>query len=189
MIKYFCDRCGKEFKEFGLTIPIYVRDALGAKLFFFESKHLCDECSKKFESVKDRLEYEEYFFEMSDEDISLIEYDFNVGDVVVTSTGETGIIESVCDCNKCQKRGFYEPKVRLTYGVNDIYITDNDKNNNFKNFFKIGKYKFGNVDTESIERDIDLEERNISDATKRLEIYRQQLLNIKALELINGVMD
>ena len=186
MIKYFCDRCDKEFKEFGLAIPVYVRDALGAKLFFFDQKHLCDECAKKFNMVKDRLKYEEDFFDMSDEDISLMEYDFKVGDVVVTSTGESGIIESICDCDRCRKRGFYEPNVKLTEGVYDIYITDNDKNNGFSNFYKIGKYVFGNIDKESIQRDIDSEERCIEESTKRLEIYRNQLIMMSALEYLGG---
>jgi hypothetical protein len=131
--------------------------------------------------VKDRLEHAEDFFDMSDEDISLMEYDFNVGDVVMTSTGETGVIESICDCERCKARGFYEPQVKLTEGVCNIYITDNDKNNGFKNFFKIGKYKFGNIDKESIERDIELETQNIKEANKRLETYRNQLTTMSAL--------
>lgn len=187
MIKYFCDKCGNEFKEFGLAIPIYVYDALGVKICSFNSKHICDECAKKFNMIKDRLEHEEDFFDMSDEDISLMEYDFRVGDTVVTSTGETGVIESICDCERCRARGFYEPQVKLTEGVYDIYIIDNDKNNGFKNFFKIGKYKFGNVDKESIEHDIELETRNIKEAFERLEIYREQLTRISALDFLNEI--
>ena len=175
MIKYFCDRCGNEFKLNGLVIPIYTRDGLGVKLMFIDNKHLCDECAKKFNAIKDRLKYEEDFFDMSDEDISLTEYDFKVGDEVITSTGQVGVIESICDCDKCKKRGVYEPKVKLTKGVYDIYITDNDKNNNFKDFYKIGKYKFGNIDKTSINRDIEYETYNIEESTKRLNEYRNQL--------------
>lgn len=175
MLKYFCDKCGNEFKSNGLVIPLYVRDGLGIKLFCASYQYLCDECAKKFNAVKDRLKYEEDFFDMADEDISLMEYDFKVGDEVITSTGQVGIIESICDCERCKKRGFYEPKVKLTKGVYNIYITDNDKNNNFSNFYKIGKYKFGNVDKESIKCDIEIEAKNIDEATSRLEEYRKQL--------------
>ena len=175
MIKYFCDRCGNEFKSKGLMIPMYARDGLGAKIMLVGDKHLCDECAKKFNMIKDKLEYEENFFDMSDEDIALMEYEFNIGDEVITSTGQLGTIESICNCDRCKQRGFYEPKVKLIKGVHDIYITDNDKDNNFSNFYKIGKYKFGNVDKESIKSDIELETHNIEESTKRLAEYRRQL--------------
>ena len=192
MIKYFCDRCGNEFKSNGLTVPIFARDGLGAKLLFAKNKHLCDECAKKFNMVRSRLKYEEDFFDMPDEDIVLMEYDFKVGDEVITSTGQVGIIESICDCEGCKKRGFYEPKVKLTNGVYDIYITDNDKNNNFSSFYKIGKYKFGNIDKESVNCDIEYETHYIEEATKRLEEHRKQLERITWLschDLVQEMMN
>lgn len=184
MVKYFCDKCNNEIKSKGLAVQAYARDNLGVKIVFIGNKHLCEDCTKKFNMVKDRLEHAEDFFDMTDKDISLMEYDFKVGDVVMTSTGETGVIESICDCERCKARGFYEPQVKLTDGVYDIYITDNDKNNGFKNFFKIGKYKFGNVDKESIEKDIELETQNIKEANKRLEMYRNQLTTMCAVEFL-----
>jgi hypothetical protein len=184
MVKYFCDKCGNEIKLNGLAVPTYIRDNIGVKIVFIGNKHLCEDCIKKFNMVKDRLEHAEDFFDMSDEDISLMEYDFKVGDEVVTSDGEVGIIESICDCERCKVRGFYEPQIKLTEGVYDIYITDNDKNNGFSNFYRIGKYKFGNVDIESIRRDIDSEERSIAAATKRLETYQKQLVRMLTHEAL-----
>lgn len=69
MIKYFCDKCGNEFKSNGLIIPIYARDRCGVKLIFAKDKHLCGKCANKFNAVKNLLEYEEDFFDMLDEDI------------------------------------------------------------------------------------------------------------------------
>lgn len=192
MIKFFCDRCGNEFKEFGLAIPIYARDGLGAKIYFIDNKHLCAKCTDKFNMIKDRLEYEEDIFNMSDEDIGLMEYDFKVGDEVITSDGCVGVIESICDCDKCKERGFYEPKVRKTKGAYDIYITDNDKKNGFSSFYKIGKYNFGNVDKDSIKRDIEYETHCIEEATKRLNEYRNQLERISWLscsDLVKEMMN
>ena len=186
MVKYFCDKCGNEFKESGIAIPINVYNCIGVKSPYVGQKHLCNECASKFNMVKDRLKHEEDFFEMTDEDISLMEYDFQVGDIVITSTGETGFIDDICDCRNCKARGFYEPQVKLTEGIYDIYITNNDKNNGFNNFYKIGKYVFGNIDKKSIQRDIDTEEHNIKAATARLEIYRQQLITMSALEQLGG---
>ena len=187
MVKYFCDKCGNEIKLNGLEIRAYARDNIGVKIVFIGNKHLCEDCTKKFNMVKDRLKHAEDFFDMTDEDISLMEYDFKVGDVVMTSTGETGIIESICDCTRCRARGFYEPKVKLTEGVCGIYITNLDKEDGFKNFFKIGKYKFGNVDKKSIERDIELETQNIKEANKRLEMYRNQLTTMCAMEFLEEI--
>ena len=181
MIKYFCDRCNNEFKSGGLAIPIYARDNIGTKIWFMDDKLLCSECTKKFNIVKDRLKYEEDFFDMSDEDIALMEHDFKVGDEVITSTGQVGIIESICDCDRCKERGFCEPNVKLTKGVGGIYITNYDKNNNFSNFYKIGKYKFGNIDKESVKRSIEMETKNIEEANTRLEEHRNQLERISWL--------
>lgn len=181
MIKYFCDRCGNEFKSNGLVIPVYARDGLGVKTFFVDNKHLCAKCTDKFNMIKDRLEYEEDIFRTSDEDIGLMEYDFKIGDEVITSDGCVGIIESICTCDKCKERGFYEPKVRKAKGAYDIYITDNDKRNGFSSFYKIGKYRFGNVDKDSINRDIEYETHCIEEATKRLNEYRNQLERISFL--------
>ena len=192
MIKCFCDRCNNEIKSDGLAVPIYARNGMGVRLLFVGNKHLCNECVEKFNVVKDRLEYEEDFFDMSDEDIALMEYDFKVGDEVITSTGQVGVIESICDCDRCKERGFYEPKVKLVHGVYDIYITDNDKNNSFSNFYKIGKYKFGNIDKESIEYDMEIESRNIEESTKRLEEYRKQLERMSWFschDLVQSMMD
>lgn len=175
MIKYFCDRCGNEFRSNGLAIPVYARDGLGVKISFVDNKHLCANCTNKFNMIKDRLEYEENFFDMSDEDAALMEYDFKVGDEVITSDGYFGVIESICDCCKCKERGFYEPSVRKPNGAYDIYITDNDKKNGFSSFYKIGKYKFGNIDKDSIKRDIERETHNIEEATKRLNEHRNRL--------------
>lgn len=192
MVKYFCDKCGNEFKSNGLEISIYARDAIGVKLHFVQYNLLCDECAKKFNIVKDCLKYEENFFNMSDDDIVLMEYDFEVGDEVITSDGCVGIIENICDCDKCRERGFYEPKVKLTKGAYDIYITNNDRDNGFSSFYKIGKYKFGNIDKESISRNIEYETHNIEEATKRLNEYRNQLKRMSWLschDLVQSMMN
>ena len=54
--------------------------------------------------------------------------------------------------NNVKKRGFYEPRVEMEIGLYDIYITDSDKNNGFKSFYRIGDQVFGNVDEEGFER-------------------------------------
>lgn len=114
-----------------------------------------------------------------------MKYDFKVGDKVITSTGVTGVIEDFCKCSCCKERGFYEPEVKTTFGTEKIYITDNDMRNNFSNFYKIGKYKFGNIDKDSVKHDIKFETQNIEESTKRLETYEKQLGLICLLEAID----
>lgn len=66
-VRYFCDRCEKEFKSDGLGIETYARDACGIKLAYMGLGLLCGECAKKFNAIKDCLEYEEDFFTMTDD--------------------------------------------------------------------------------------------------------------------------
>lgn len=111
------------------------------------------------------------------------EYDFKVGDVVITSNGKTGIIEDICDCDRCKARGFYEPTVKVISGADDtIWVTDTDKEHGFISFYQIGKYRFGNIDKESVEYSIEHERNNIKEATQRLTEYRKQLKRLNLLE-------
>ena len=104
MIRYFCDRCGKE--------------TCGT--------NLCDKC-----------EHEE------------LTCGFKVGDKVIADDGRTGTITDICTCDRCKKRGFYEPTVKMDIGVCQIWITDTDKENGFRSFYQIGDRVFGNVDREA----------------------------------------
>lgn len=181
--KYFCDKCGNEIEKDGIEILINAYDGLGSVLLSgIGRKFLCEECAKKFNMIKDRLKHAEDFFDMTDDDIALMEYDFKVGDEVITSRGQVGTIRSICYCDRCKARGFYEPKVEVTDGDDTIWITDTDKNNGFISFYQIGKYKFGNIDKESVERSIECENNNIKEARQRLKGYENQLRRLKRLE-------
>lgn len=175
MVKYFCDRCGKEVDEINMTLSM-VRGGKTAGI-----QYLCPECTSKFQMIKDRLDNWMDFLKMSDEDTALMEYDFKVGDEVITSDGRIGIIDSICTCENCKKRGFYEPQVKMCKGVDKIYITDTDKKNGFSNFYKIGKYKFGNVDKASVQNVIDITNNEITRLLSDLVTYREQLKRMEAL--------
>jgi hypothetical protein len=179
-VKYFCDKCGNEIEKGGIEIWVNLNTT---PLNSIGRKFLCEECAEKFKKVKDRLDHVEDFFDMTDDDIALMEYDFKVGDLVITDTGVKGVIEDICDCDRCKARGFYEPKVKVTDGVDDvIWITDTDKSNGFTSFYQIGKYKFGNIDKESVEQSIEYTNNSIKESVKRLEEYEKQLRRLKRLE-------
>jgi hypothetical protein len=100
MIKYFCDRCGKETN----------------------GVHICKTCEN-----------------------NELTQGFKIGDEVITDDGRVGTITDICTCDKCKKRGFYEPMVEMKIG-SQIYITDTDKENGFISYYKIGDQVFGNID-------------------------------------------
>lgn len=158
MIKVFCDKCGKEITGNVNTITeetqaIDCCDNVVAT--WTDTVHYCDEC-----------QYED------------LTCGFKVGDQVITDDGCVGIIESICDCDRCKKRGFYEPRVRMTIGNDQIWITDTDKKNGFISFYQIGDKVFGNVDEEAKER---IEQR-IDELQDELVKYKSQLHMLFDLE-------
>ena len=131
MIKVFCDKCGKE-----------ITDNVNTVIEETEAKNCCDNTVMKFASAS-----YQYCDECMENDLNC---GFKVGDKVITSTGEVGRITHICTCNFCRDRGFYEPTVEVEIGNNAIYITDSDKRNNFRSFYKIGDQVFGNIDEDVV---------------------------------------
>ena len=154
MIKCFCDKCGKETTADKIRRIIendYACDMQGVKIIGFPvaAHDLCKECYEKYQKLN--IDTDD-FMAMTDEDIELALYTFKIGDQVITDDGRVGTITDICTCEQCKKRGFYEPRVEIEIGLYDIYITDSDKNNGFKSFYRIGDQVFGNVDEEESER-------------------------------------
>lgn len=163
MIKYFCDRCGKEIKG-NVNETTETTDAFsyvsGKVVATWQSiTHICDECEYK--------------------DLTC---GFKVGDKVITADGRTGTITDICTCDRCKERGFCEPKVQMNIGVCQIWITDTDKENGFRNFYQIGDRVFGNIDKEASK---DIRER-IVELKHELVEYEVQLNMMKKLEKNNG---
>lgn len=70
-----------------------------------------------------------------------MKYDFRVGDYVEDATGRVGYIQSICQCEQCKARGFYEPFVLYTDGDGD-YITAYEYEKGFPGYKRIGQYAF-----------------------------------------------
>ena len=66
-------------------------------------------------------------------------YIFHVGDEVITDDGRVGKIASICTCERCEARGFYEPTVVFSDKY-DNYITHWDYENEFFGYYKIGQW-------------------------------------------------
>lgn len=146
MIKIYCDKCGKEITD---NVNTVVEET--------EAKNCCDNTVIKFASTS---------YQCCDECMeNELSCGFKIGDEVITSTGEVGRITDICTCNFCRDRGFYEPTVEVEIGNDAIYITDNDKRNNFSSFYKIGDQVFGNIDEDAVKDSI----KSVKDQIKKLQ--------------------
>ena len=135
MIKIYCDKCGKEIINNVNTVTEETK-----------AKNCCDNMVMKFASGSCQ-----YCDKCMENDFTC---GFRVGDEVITSTGEVGIITDICTCQFCKERGFYEPTVEVEIGNDAIHITNIDKRNNFSSFYKIGDKVFGNLDEDAVKNSI-----------------------------------
>ena len=131
MIKYFCDRCGKEIN----------------------SGNLCDKC-----------EYEE------------LTCGFKVGDEVITFDGCVGVITDICTCSQCKERGFYEPRIETKLGP-QIWMTNNSRNNNFEDYYKVGKRVFGNIDDKNLLNRMETLREEMQEIEARLNVIKSLVSN------------
>ena len=156
MIKYFCDRCGKETKNNAKVVQKEVARGgrFNSVMFVFDSGILCEKCAEKFDAIKDKLKHEEDIFNMTEAEILLLRCSFKSGDKVITADGRTGTITSICKCDSCAKRGFYEPTIKMDDGSTE-YIMISDKEDGFKSYYQIGDGVFGNLDEESVIKELE----------------------------------
>lgn len=163
MIKVFCDKCGKEITN---NVNTVIEET--------EAKNCCDNTVMKFASAS-----YQYCDECIENDLTC---GFKVGDEVITSTGEVGRIIDICTCDRCKERGFCEPTVEVKIGNDAIYITDNDKRNNFSSFYTIGDKVFGNIDEDAVKDSI----KSIKDQVYKLQNELIELnLQLDVINILN----
>lgn len=102
----------------------------------------------------------------------MLEYNFKIGDKVITSYGEIGQVIDICECDQCAERGFYELIVRYD-GYTD-WITVSEAKAGFENYYSIGEHVFGNKCLSKVEYEIKcLEEKLV-----KYRIQRNVLLGL-----------
>lgn len=109
--------------------------------------------------------------------MNIKDYEFYVEDEVITTEGIRGKITSICTCDRCQERGFYElfwKDENEKYGYEHC-ISIYDAKSGFSSFYKIGKYRFSEFDKGEVLREM----ANYEDRLKQL---RKQLKLIEELE-------
>jgi hypothetical protein len=107
--------------------------------------------------------------------MNIKDYEFHVGDEVITTEGEVGKIVGICDCSECEKRGFYEPFWVCEDDEWSHCITCFIAENWFNGFYKIGKYRFNDFDKGDVLR-------NMADCEDELKRLRKQLKVIEEYE-------
>ena len=80
------------------------------------------------------------------------DYEFAIGDKVVTIYGEVGHVVAICRCDRCLERGFYEPTWKIDDSGDVDWITINDAERGFDDFYQIGKYRFGHEFDKTVPR-------------------------------------
>ena len=152
MIKYFCDRCGKEItgkvNEYADTTEAINPHTQKVVATWKSVEHICDECEQKE-----------------------LTCGFKVGDQVITDDGRTGTITDICTCDRCKERGFYESTV--DFGDYIDYIMTSDKNDGFKSYYKIGDRVFGNINEESVNKELE----EIGERYNKL-VKQQSIINL-----------
>ena len=99
------------------------------------------------------------------------DHEFNIGDIVITTSGEMGKIIDFCDCEWCLERGFCEPMwVEDDDDSYVDYITITEAQAGFKKFYSIGKYRFNDFDKDTVLRSIAYCEEELKRLRRQLKV-------------------
>lgn len=76
---------------------------------------------------------------------NITDIQFHEGDYVESSDGKIGYISSICHCDECKKRGFFEPTITYFDGTTD-YISNYSVKTVSSDYKQIGTQKFSTED-------------------------------------------
>lgn len=107
--------------------------------------------------------------------MNIKDYEFYVGDEIITTEGVKGEVIGICTCDKCQERGFYEPIWIDEHNKTERYIDKFMAKAKFVGFYKIGKYRFDDFDKGEVLR-------NIAYHEDQLKILKRQWSVIEEIE-------
>ena len=129
-----CQRCGRYGSTSGYSedkFKIYN----DPKFHFSKGVVLCDDC------IMDMInELEEIEKKNNTTDIQ-----FHEGDYVENNEGKIGYISSICHCDECKKRGFFEPTITYSDGTTD-YISNYSVKTVSSDYKQIGTQRFSTKD-------------------------------------------
>ena len=111
--------------------------------------------AKKYESlgyvyIKSEIvdnEYMKLIFQdpIASEENNTTDIQFHEGDFVENKDGKIGYISSICHCDECKRRGFFEPTITYLDGTTD-YISNYSVKTVSSDYKQIGTQKFSTED-------------------------------------------
>ena len=128
-----CQRCGRYGSTGGYSedkFKIYN----DPKFHFSKGVVLCDDC------IMDMINELEEIEKKNNTNIQ-----FHEGDYVENKNGKIGYISSICHCDECKKRGFFEPTITYSDGTTD-YISNYSVKTVSSDYKQIGTQKFSTED-------------------------------------------
>lgn len=112
------------------------------------------------------------------EENNITDIQFHEGDYVENSNGKIGYISSICHCDECKKRGFFEPTITYSDGTTD-YISNYSVKTVSSDYKQIGIQKFL---TEDVLRNriaaLEKENKELTEKVNHLVSRNQELLSL-----------
>ena len=109
---------------------------------------------------------------------NITDIQFHEGDFVENSDGKIGYISSICHCDECKKRGFFEPTITYLDGTPD-YISNYSVKTISSDYKQIGIQKFL---TEDILRNritaLEKENKELKEEVDNLTIQRNHAVDL-----------
>ena len=103
---------------------------------------------------------------------------FHEGDFVENKDGKIGYISSICHCDECKKRGFFEPTITYSDGTTD-YISNYSVKTVSSDYKQIGTQKFS---TEDVLRNriaaLEKENKELKEKVDNLTIQRNHAVDL-----------
>lgn len=112
------------------------------------------------------------------EENNITDIQFHEGDYVENKDGKIGYISSICHCDECKKRGFFEPTITYSDGTTD-YISNYSVKSVPFDYKQIGTQKFS---TEDVLRNkisaLEKENKELTEKVNHLINRNQELLSL-----------
>lgn len=112
------------------------------------------------------------------EENNITDIQFHEGNYVENSNGKIGYISSICHCDECKKRGFFEPTITYSDGTTD-YISNYSVKTVSSDYKQIGIQKFS---TEDVLRNriaaLEKENKELTEKVNHLVSRNQELLSL-----------
>ena len=103
---------------------------------------------------------------------------FHEGDYVENNDGKIGYISSICHCDECKKRGFFEPTITYSDGTTD-YISNYSVKTVSSDYKQIGIQKFSTEDElRNIIAALEKENKELKEKVDNLTIQRNHAVDL-----------